>query len=376
MKLAFVYDRINKFGGAERILLSLHQTWPQAPLYTAVYQPATAPWAKDIDIRPSFLQHFPLAKNHHELYPWLTPLVFESFDLDEFEVVLSVTSAEAKAVITKPQTLHICYCLTPTRYLWSHADFYRLSPGLGFWSQPARWFFRLAQNPLRRLDMIAASRPDLFLAISKTVKDRIKKYYRRDSEVIYPPVDTKKFSRKTSTSFRLPFASYQLLVSRFTSYKNIDLAIRACNQLKQNLIIVGTGRQEKDLKHLAGPTIWFTGSITDKQLIYLYQHCQSLLMPQEEDLGLVAIEAQAAGRPVVAFQKGGAQETVKPGQTGILFSTQTVDSLSSAVKQSISWSWQSSRIKAHARQFDQRFFKKKIKKYVEEQWQNQQKNFP
>ena len=378
MNLALVYDRINKFGGAERVLLALHQLWPQAPLYTAVYNPATAPWAKDIQVKTSFLQHLPLAKTHHELYPWLTPVAFESFNFDQYDLVVSVTSAEAKAIITKPSTLHICYCLTPTRYLWSHSQQYQDAPGLGPWSSLGKLVFKLTQKQLRRLDRLASTRPDLYLAISKTVQQRIKQYYRRQAQVIYPPVETKKFSQKLSRHYRLPSlppSPYFLLVSRFTPYKKIGLAIEAFNQLKLPLVIVGSGRQEKKLKNLAGPTITFTGPIKDQHLIYLYQHCQALIMPQEEDLGLVAIEAQAAGRPVIAYQQGGVTETVINRQTGLFFPTQTVDSLAAAVKQSITCDWRSQLIKAHARQFDQAVFKKKIKQFMEVAWQQHQKNF-
>jgi len=375
MKLALAYDRINKFGGAERTLLALHQLWPQAPLYTAVFNPKTAPWAEKLDINTSFMQRLPLAKTHHELYPWLTPLAFESFNFDNFNLVISVTSAEAKAVITKPNTLHICYCLTPTRYLWSHLDYYQDFPGLGSWSKISQWIFKRSHKQLRRLDKITSARPDIYLAISKTVQKRIKKYYQRDSQVIYPPVDTKKFSKKSVTRYPLPATPYFLLVSRFTPYKKIDLAIEAFNQLQQPLVIVGSGREEKNLKKIAGPTITFTGSINDQQLIYLYQHCQALIMPQEEDLGLVAIEAQAADKPVIAYQQGGATETIIDGQTGIFFPTQTVDSLASAVKQSMTCSWRRQVIRKHAKQFDQAIFKQKIKQFVEEKWQQHQKNF-
>jgi len=168
MKVALVYDRVNKWGGAERVLLALHEIWPDAPLYTAVYDPKRAPWAKVFDVRPSFLQHFPFAKSHHELYPWLTQMAFESFSFDEYDVVISVTSAEAKAIITKPRTLHVCYCLTPTRYLWSGYETYQETTR-GLVKQLHRWMV----PHLRKWDMVASSRPDYYIAISKRVKERI-----------------------------------------------------------------------------------------------------------------------------------------------------------------------------------------------------------
>jgi len=368
MKIALVYDRINKFGGAERVLLNLHKIWPQAPIYTAVYNPRTASWAKTIKIKPSFLQKFPLAKTHHELYPWLTPIAFESFDFDKFDVVISITSAEAKAIITKPKTLHLCYCLTPTRYLWSHQDQYLASPGLGAFSKVGRKVFKLFTPYLKKFDLIASSRPDKYIAISKAVQARIKQYYHQNSIIIHPPVDTSKFSYKSPKD-------YYLLVSRLTPYKKVDLAIKAFNKMQKKLIIVGQGRELKNLKRLAGPTIEFTGDISDKKLISLYQRCQALILPQEEDFGIVALEAQAAGKPVIAFQKGGALETIVNNKTGIFFKKQTVDSLVQAVKRFNSYQWDNKYIMSHVKQFDKKVFKQKFKNLVEEQWQIHKINF-
>lgn len=362
MKLAFVYDRINKLGGAEKILLALHQAYPQAPFYTAVYNPGSAPWAKALKIKASFLNHFPLAKTHHEFYPWLTSLAFESFNFDQFDVVVSVTSAEAKAIITKPETLHLCYCLTPTRYLWSHRRQYTHDPVLGR-------FLRYWLPYLQQVDLINARRPDVYAAISKTVQTRIRQYYHRDSVVIYPPVNTVKFSFQ-------PAQDYFLLVSRLVSYKNIDLAIQAFNQLRQKLIIVGFGREESRLKQIAGPTIKFKGQVTDQELAKLYQHCQALIMPQEEDFGIVSLEAQASGKPVIALQSGGAVETIINHQTGILFKQPAVDSLVSAMKQFNSRSWNQAFIQAQAKKFATRIFVTNFTNLVEDQWQNHQKNFP
>lgn len=369
MKLAFVYDRINKLGGAEKILLALHQAYPQAPFYTAVYNPRSASWAKDLKITASFLNNFPLAKTHHELYPWLTSLAFESFNFDQFDVVVSVTSAEAKAVITKPKTLHLCYCLTPTRYLWSHRQKYTQDPILGK-------FLHFWLVYLQRVDLINAVRPDVYVAISKTVQQRIKKYYHQDSMIIYPPVDTAKFSFQPQPKADRPMAeAYFLLVSRLVPYKNIDIAIHAFNQLCKKLIIVGFGREDARLKQLAGPTIKFKGQVTDQELAKLYQHCQALIMPQEEDFGIVSLEAQSAGKPVIALQSGGARETIINHQTGVFFPKPTVDSLVSAMKQFNSRSWNQAFIQARAKKFDTKIFVNNFKKLVEDQWQIHQKNF-
>jgi len=361
MKVALVYDRLNKFGGAEQVLINLHRLWPEAPLYTAVYQPEGAPWAKVFShVIPSFLQHLPWAKTHHELYPWLTPLAFESFNFTGFDVVVSVTSAEAKAVITPPKTLHLCYCLTPTRYLWSHQKKYLSEPGLGRWFKPV-------QHYLQSNDLVYSRRPDIYAAISQTVKTRIKKYYGRSSTVIYPPVDTEKFSK--ITDYKLPITDYFLIVSRLVAYKKIDLAIQAFNRLKLPLVIVGKGRDKSRLRRLAGPTIKFTGWGSEAELIGYYQHCQALIMPQEEDFGIAAVEVQAAGRPVIAFDQGGARETVVDNQTGIFFSQARVDSLITAVKQFTVRHWKPKLMIEQAKKFDQSVFLVKFKKFAEEQWQ-------
>ena len=303
MKIALVYDRVNKFGGAEQILKALHLIWPQAPLYTALYNKKTASWADTIKVKSSFLQFWPLAKSHHELYPLLTPLAFESFDFSDYDIIISITSAEAKNIITNPNTLHLCYCLTPTRYLWSHNHQYLTSPGLGIWSKLAKLAFKLTINYQQKLDWIMSKRPDQYLAISSVVQKRIKKYYQQNSQIIYPPVDTGRFN------YQKP-KDYYLLVSRLVPYKKVDLAIKAFNKLKIPLVIVGTGRDKKRLMSLAHPNIIFKGLTAKKELTKLYSEAKALIMPQLEDFGIVSIEAQASGKPVIAFSRGGALDTV------------------------------------------------------------------
>ncbi len=365
MKIALVYDRVNKFGGAEKVLLALHQIWPQAPLYTAVYNKKSTLWAKDFTVHSSFLQHFPLAKTHHELYSLLTPIAFESFNFNQYDVVISVTSAEAKSIISKPTTLHLCYCLTPTRYLWSHHHQYLASPGLGIFNSFGKKVFKLTSHYQQNLDIITASRPDKYIAISSVTKKRIKKYYHQEASIIFPPVNTKLFYNK-------PSKDYFLLVSRLVPYKNIDLAIKAFNQLKEKLIIVGTGRQLTSLKRISGSTIKFLGLVEEKRLSSLYSQAQALIMPQEEDFGIVSLEAQSSGKPVIAFARGGALDTVINNQTGIIFNHPTVDSLIKAVKQFRSRSWDYQKIQSHARKFDQLQFKKTFQSKLEEQWLKKQ----
>lgn len=359
MKVALVYDRINKWGGAERILLALHEIWPNAPLYTGVYNPETAQWAEKFDIRPTFVQKFPLAKTRHELYPWLLTVGFEALELDEYDIVISVNSAEAKGVITNPDTLQICYCLTPTRYLWSHHNLYLQSSGKIF-----RTLTAPVLSYLRFWDQIAAARPDYYVSISKAVQERVEKYYQRESEVIYPPVDAKWEVRDEKWD-NSPF----LVVSRLVQYKRVDLAIKACNELKFPLVIVGEGSERIKLQKIAGDNIKFVSGLTDRQLLSYYQDCQAIIMPQEEDFGLVAIEAQACGKPVTAYKGGGALETVIEGKTGEFFTEQTVASLTQVLARFNSSKYNSEDCIKNARKFSKERFKRKFEKYVEEKYE-------
>jgi glycosyltransferase involved in cell wall biosynthesis len=330
MKTAIVYDRVNKWGGAERILLALNEIFPDAQLFTSVYDREKAPWAKVFPkVTPSFLQKIPVLKKYHELLGWIAPLAYESFSFDEYDLVISVTSEAAKGIITKPKTKHLCICLTPTRYLWSGYREYLENP-----TRRLSWipFYKYVSLPLlsylKHWDLFAAQRPDIFIAISTAVKYRIKKYYNRDSVVIYPPVDVKRFQSQDSRFKK----SYYLVVSRLVPYKKVDLAIKAFNELGLRLKIVGTGSEEKKLKRMAKKNIHFAGFVDDKDLPDYYRNAKALIMPQEEDFGIVAVEAQAAGVPVISYSKGGAQDTVVDGKTGLFFERQTEDDLKKCVE--------------------------------------------
>jgi glycosyltransferase involved in cell wall biosynthesis len=331
MRVALVYDRVNKFGGAERVIAALHEIWPEAPLFTSVYDSVSADWVKGWDVRTSFLQSFPFAKKWHEGFGWLMPLAFESIDFSEFDVIISVTSEAAKGIITNPRQLHICYLLTPTRYLWSHAnDYLSQVPGL------LRPLARIVQTKLRIWDYIAAQRPDYIFAVSELVRKRCLKFYRRSPEVIYPMLSLNISIKRSDLSVRqgrtLPDREYFLVVSRLVPYKRIDLAIEACNRLKFPLVVAGTGSEEEKLKKLAGPTIKFTGYLTDKELIRYYRNAKAFIMPQEEDFGLTAVEALGFGIPVISYKHSGAAEIIKDGKTGILFEEQSADSLINALE--------------------------------------------
>lgn len=322
MKVALVYDRINKWGGAERVLLNLHEIFPDAPLYTSVYDKKMAAWADVFpEIKTSFLQKIPFAKNNHEFLAPLMPLAFESFDFSDFDVVISVTSEAAKGIITYGKTLHLCYCLTPTRYLWSHKKMYFKNNLLKEISKPV--VGRLAE-----WDKKAGMRPDVFVGISTEVVRRIKRYYKRKALIIFPPV--KPLSEVRNIKTKDP---YYLLVSRLDfGYKKVELAIEAFNRSGKNLLIVGDGRQRNSLQKIAKSNIKFAGRVSDKKLTGYYKKAKALVMPQEEDFGIVSVEAQSVGVPVIAFGKGGALDTVVNGKTGIFFDKQTPEKLIEAVE--------------------------------------------
>ncbi|OGG26743.1 hypothetical protein A2960_01055 [Candidatus Gottesmanbacteria bacterium RIFCSPLOWO2_01_FULL_39_12b] len=362
MRLAIVYDRVNKFGGAERVLLALHELWPNAPLFTAVYSSAKAQWSNIFKINPSFLNSFSFFQNRHEILPFLTPFAFESFDFNDYDVVLSITSAEAKFIITKPETLHICYCLTPTRYYWSGYDDYLNQPGVGILNPIARLFMKSFVTQLRNQDFIAAQRPDVYIAISSTVANRISRYYKRKAFVIYPPVDIDIFNlNPLSTTL-----DYYLIVARLVPYKKIEYAISAFNKLGWKLKVIGNGLEETRLRNLAKSNIeLISGDLTDKELGCYYQNCKALIFPGEEDFGLTAVEVQSCGRPVIAFRAGGACESVVSGVTGEFYDEPTVDALTDILKSFNCHQYLPINCRKNSKRFSKEIFKTKFKTFIE-----------
>jgi glycosyltransferase involved in cell wall biosynthesis len=351
-KVAIVYDRVNKWGGAERVLVALHEMFPEAPLYTSVYDHQKARWAKVFpEVKTSFLQNFPFAKSNHEFFAALMPLAFKSFDFSDFDLVISVTSEAAKGIETKLDTLHVCYCLTPTRYLWSGYNDYFGNSFLRFISRP---IVRL----LKDWDKKMAKRPDVIISISSEVQRRVKRYYGRNSEIIFPPVNTSLIYINEVKNRR-----YFLLVSRLDyGYKKIDLAVEAFNRLGYLLVVVGGGREEKRLKRLAKRNITFAGKISEKRLIKFYQNAKALIMPQAEDFGIVAVEAQSYGVPVIAYNKGGSFDTVIDGKTGVLFHHQTVGSLVQAVQKFDKMAFSERILRENAKRFSKKVFQRQLRK--------------
>ncbi|MBN1936442.1 MAG: glycosyltransferase [Anaerolineae bacterium] len=355
MRLALVHDWMNQVGGAESVLEQFVTLFPDAPVYTSIYDPRAMPdsW-RGWDIRPSWMNRLPLIKKHHQPFLPLYPLAFEGFDLSQYDIVLSNKSGFCHGVITSPETLHICYCLTPTRYVWRYRDYARRE-GLG-------GLTRIALSPLlsylRLWDRLATDRVDRFIAISGEVQRRIAKYYRRESEIIYPPVDTQRFAPSDS------YDDYFLIVGRLVPYKRIDLAVRACTALGLPLKVGGCGRDLKRLKSIAGPTVEFLGRVPDQALPELMARCKAFLFPGDEDFGITPVEAMAAGRPVIAYACGGALDTIIENQTGILFHQQSVESLIEALQHFDPDACDPSAIRQHAEQFDTAVFRQKIRDYV------------
>lgn len=364
MRIAIVYDWLTNMGGGEKLLLSIHKAFPDAPIYTSVYLPEACPEFKDANVHTTWLQHFPkFLRRHHQLFPVLRAYAFKHLKLTGYDVVLSVTSAEAKAVQVGPNTKHICYCFTPTRYYWSHYDEYKRNPGFG-WLNP---LIRLIIPPfvawMRKLDLQAADGVDYFIANSTEVAARIKKYYQKDSQVIYPPVLMDRFKSLNISGPRQGFVQ----VGRQVPYKRFDLSIAACNRLKIPLTLYGNGPEHDKLVAMAGPTIKFVVGAKDTQVAQALTKAQAFLYPQQEDFGITQVEAMAAGCPVIAYAKGGALDVVIEGKTGVFFNQQTVDSLTGAIGRFNKIRFAPKIIQTHANEFGEERFIQEIKEFTEKQ---------
>jgi glycosyltransferase involved in cell wall biosynthesis len=358
VKLALVHDWLNQIGGAEDVLDVLVQMYPQAPIYTSLYAPELMPdhyrqWA----IRPLWMDKLPGIHRHHQPYLPLYPLAWGGLDLSEYDVVLSNKSGFCHGFQHGPGTLHICYCLAPTRYVWQ-LDSYIAREGI---SKPVQLALRPLVEALKRWDLRAAGRVDHFIAISTEIQARIKTYYNRESVVIYPPVDTMRFQPVPADEVE----DYYLIVSRLIPYKRIDLAVQAATRLGLPLKIGGKGRDMERLKAMAGPTVEFLGYVPDEDLPGLMARCKAFLFPGLEDFGITPVQAQAAGRPVIAYGGGGALDTVLPGVTGEHFTTMTVDSLSAVLRTFEAGRYDPAYMRRHALQFDTSVFTEQIRRYVE-----------
>ncbi len=359
MKIALVHDYLVQYGGAERVLEAFTEIWPYAPIYTLLHDPeAMHGKFSGKRIYTSFLQKSRFARKHHRLFPPLMPIAIESFDFSKYDVVLSDSSSYAKGIITRPETLHISYVHTPMRYAWDDCQKYTQDFGFPRLIKKLVPFF---MNPIRLWDKASADRVDHYIANSKFVQSRIAKYYRKQSEVIHPPVDIASFSVAPESERK----DYFLMVGRLIAYKRHDIAIEAFNRLKLPLKIIGRGPEFERLKKLAGPTIEFLGRVPDEALPKYYAECQAFIFPQEEDFGIVAEEAFASGRPVIAYRGGDIVEHLEEGKMGEFFDEQTASSLESAVRRFQGKTYDPALIRSRAERFDKALFRAKIQSTVE-----------
>jgi glycosyltransferase involved in cell wall biosynthesis len=359
MKLALVHDWLNQRGGAEDVLEALVGLYPDSPIFTSIYARDLMPAVyRDWDIRAQWVDRLPGIHSHHQPYLPLYPLGWGGLDLSDYDVVLSNKSGFCHGVWYGDDTLHICYCLAPTRYLWQ-LDSYIAREGLG---RAARLGLRPLVAALKRWDYAAAQRVHHFIAISSEIRQRIKTFYNRDSTVIYPPVDTSRFQPSATVE------DYYLVVSRLVPYKRIDLAVQAATRLGVPLKIGGKGRDLERLQAMAGPTVEFLGYVSDEQLTDLMARCKAFLFPGLEDFGITPVQAQAAGRPVIAFAGGGALDTVIPGRTGELFQEMTVESLMNVMQPFDASAYDPATVRVHAEQFDTQVFNRQVAGYVEQAW--------
>jgi len=364
MRVALVHDYLNQYGGAERVLEAFCQIFPKAPIYTLLYDQKRTGYAfKGRTIYTSFMQKVPLVKSHHRPFLMLMPLAIEQFDLSDYDLVLSDSASYAKGVITPPETLHICYCHTPIRYAWDDSQKYIDEFG---YSNPIKKIIPFFMNYIRVWDEQAAQRVDKFIANSNFVAKRIEKYYQRQAQVINPPVKADLFYLADKPD------KYFLMVGRFLPYKRFDLTIKAFNQLGWPLKIIGHGPEMKKLQALAKSNIEFLGLVSDQKLKEYYAYCQALIFPQEEDFGITALEAMASGRPVIAFESGGALEIIQPGITGLFFKEQKAESLIETLTKFNPSDFNPKAIREIAMRFDQEEFKKKIKSFIDEYWHRHQ----
>ncbi|PIR97003.1 MAG: glycosyltransferase family 4 protein [Candidatus Doudnabacteria bacterium CG10_big_fil_rev_8_21_14_0_10_41_10] len=359
MKVALVHDFLTQLGGAERVLDELHQMFPQAPVFTLVYdENKTQGKYTDWDIRTSFIQKLPWGIKRYKWYLALMPKAIESFDFSEYDLVLSDASAFAKGVKVKKPTKHICYCHTPTRYLWQMTDEY-----ISTIQYP--WFIKKIAKPFlmrqKLWDYKVAQKVDFFIANSLEVQSRIKKYYDRNSVVIYPPVDTNFFF---PASDQLKANGYFLTAGRLEPYKKIDLVVKALKELDKNLVVAGSGSLENELMLESGKNIRFLGRVTDEKLRDLYRGAQAFIFPSLEDAGIMMLESLAMGTPVIAYGKGGALEFIKPGQHGELFYEQTKESLKTVLENFDPSKYNQEELVKQAERFSKQSFRSQMNSFI------------
>jgi len=353
--VAIFHDNLVQMGGAERVTQALASALPGAALHTTI----AAPWKLSAELRnmrprATWMRHLPAPDRLYRHYFMLYPLAVETADLREYDVVVSSCWGYAKGVRTRPDALHVCYCHTPPRWAWRYDDYVAREDMSPLKRLVLPWLIQ----PLRKWDLRAARRPDFFIANSDTTALRIRALYGRESQVIHPPIDVDRF-----TVGGMP-GDYYLVVSRLIAYKRIDLAIGACTRLGRRLVVIGDGADRARLERMAGPTVEFLGRASDEIVSRMTAGCRALLFPGEEDFGMVPLEANAAGRPVVAWRGGGALETVREGETGMFFNQPTAESMADAIVALEQRSWDPACLRRHAERFDRQLFIDQIRAFL------------
>jgi glycosyltransferase involved in cell wall biosynthesis len=354
-KIALVHDYFIQMGGAEKVAAAMHDSFPAAPIYTTVALQHRLPRElRSADIRTSPMQFLPGMESRFRQYFMLYPFAVEHFDLSEYDLILSSSSGYAKGVRRRSNAIHVCYCHTPMRWVWRHDDYVARES----FGRVARSALPLCLWGLRKWDLRAAQQPDYYIANSHLVAERIKQVYGRDAIVIPPPIDVDRFEPTTEID------DYYLILSRLVPYKRIDLAIEACKRLNRRLVIIGDGPDRARLEKLSGPKTQFLGRQPDSRVNRYASRCRALLFPGEEDFGMVPLEVNAAGRPVIAFRGGGAVETVVEGVTGVLFNEPDSTSLVEAIEDFESRSWHQPTLRSHAEKFDRRVFSLRVLEFL------------
>ena len=357
MKVAIVHDYLNQFGGAERVVCELAKIFTDAPIYTSIYYPDhTWPDLKHSKVVTSWLQQLPIDRRYFKALLPLYPLTFAQMRIRGFDVVISSSSSFAKGISVDPDTIHICYCHTPTRFLWSVED-YLGRPRLG---PLAQQLLQPMLKSLRQWDLEAARKPDYFIANSSIVKQRIARVYGREARVIHPSVNVHRFKVSSCSE------DFYLIVSRLLSYKRIDVAVEAFNRLGLPLVIIGDGPDRAYLQRLADSHITFTGYLPDDQVKDYFGRCRAFIFPGEEDFGIAPLEANACGKPVIAYRAGGALDTVVEEQSGLFFDEPAAEALMASVLRSRQIQWDPQLIRRHSEVFCPENFKRSMVEFIRE----------
>lgn len=367
-RIAIVCDFLTTMGGAENVVLAFHELFPSAPIYTALYNPEKVPAFKNAVVRPSRLQKLPaLLRKNHRFFPTLAVKAFRDFDLSEYDILLTSSYLNANQIRkTRSDQVIISYCHTPARYYWSHYDFYRKQPGFGWLNPLVKVMMSLLVPKQRKLDYQAAQNVDVFIANSTETQKRIKQYYHKNATVVHPPVETKRFSPKNTR------ADYYVTLGRQLPNKRFDLAVDACTCLGVSLKVFGKGEMHDDLVKRAGPTVeFFTdrfGDASDEAVEHALNNAKGFVFPSDEDFGIVSAEALAAGAPVIGYAGAGTRDIVTDGETGVLFTEQTVEDVMAAIKKAETVHWLPNKLNRHAKRFDKTLFLTKIRKIVHDNW--------